>query len=386
MLFLICIYYCINVHVLQIHVVTHFASSFINFIFQSLGFYSQALRAFQTSLLYKYRYDHTQLLMESLQCEMKLQGTVHHNKNKIKLAYEKLEEFYKLLGDIYHQQTTGTPLVLDEWIQLLYSTSYQYENKYSWIHKTYRRSKKGLEEASFSEDFQSILEALLNELSILEEEEEIYSNTEYFKEKDLESALEDAFLKQNHHQENEMSQFTWSFGDAKEDISLKPDSSTITPTPSFIIKISDPKVPSVIHSVTPSNSPPYSTSCDTHNNLSNDESYCPNLFLPTTCLGPTPTPLTSDDHLLKGTDNVVSSIIEEKKTMYTEAYRQMEFIPYNALPQHSEEVVFPSSSPAIFNDPYWPNKKQCLELVEDASDHLPRFTGTFLTPEARGIK
>ncbi len=321
--------------------------------------------------------------MESLQCEMKAKNTVHYNKNKIKVAYEKLEEFYKLLGDTYHQQMTGTPLVLDEWIQLLYSTSYQYDNKYSWIHKTYHRSKKGLEDTSFSEDFQSILEALLSELSILEEEEEIYSDTDLFKEKDLESALEDALLKQNRHHKDDM-RFTWSFGSKETATTPNLDVSTIKPSPSLIVKISNPNVPSVTRLVAPSQS----SSCDISYNLSNDESHCPNLFLLTTCLGPTPTPLTnqiSDNHLLEETNNIESSM-EDKKTKYTEAYKQMEFIPYNALPQQLEEAVFSSSSPVIFNDPYWPNKRQCLELVEDASDHLPRFTGTFLTPEAREIK
>ena len=82
-----------------------------------------------------------------------------------------------------------------------------------------------------------------------------------------------------------------------------------------------------------------------------------------------------------------SQITEDRKK-YTETYRQMEFIPYHPLPIAIEEAIFPvyTSRYVEHDDPLWPNKLQCLELVEGASDGLPRFTGTFLTPEARGVR
>ena len=309
------------------------------------------------------------MFMQSLQCEMARQATVHNNKNKIKIAYEKLEDFYRLLGDIYHHQVSGTPLVLDQWIQLLYSTSYQYNDKYGWIHKTHHRSKQGTtEETSFSEDFQGILEALLSELSILEDEEEMFQEAGLFKEMDFESALEDAFTRQVR---------------LDEEVSVSSPrvkiTSTRKPNPSLVVKISDPSSPAVVPSVTtPTATPPPLY------DLAADKSLCPNLLLPYTCSGTTPTQSAIKSEIPKETN--AATFTPEKKTKYTEAYKQMEFIPYNALPPQIEEVVFPSSSTAVFNDPYWPNKKQCLELVEDASDHLPRFTGTFLSPEARGVK
>lgn len=79
----------------------------------------------------------------------------------------------------------------------------------------------------------------------------------------------------------------------------------------------------------------------------------------------------------------------KKSSKYTEAYRRMEFLPYTALPASLEQVIFPNHTPSStddYNDPYWPTKTQCLELVEGLTDNLPRFTGTFLTPEARGIR
>lgn len=79
----------------------------------------------------------------------------------------------------------------------------------------------------------------------------------------------------------------------------------------------------------------------------------------------------------------------KKSSKYTEAYRRMEFLPYTALPASLEQVIFPNHTPSSaddYNDPYWPTKTQCLELVEGLTDNLPQFTGTFLTPEARGIR
>ena len=72
------------------------------------------------------------------------------------------------------------------------------------------------------------------------------------------------------------------------------------------------------------------------------------------------------------------------------SYRGMEFLPYNPLPAQLEEAMFPDrSSPlAPYDDPMWPSKGECLEMVATLKSSSPigRFTGTFLTPEARGAK
>ena len=80
--------------------------------------------------------------------------------------------------------------------------------------------------------------------------------------------------------------------------------------------------------------------------------------------------------------------INEDRKKYTETYRQMEFNPYQPLPVAIEGLLYPVHTGRYveYDDPLWPNKMQCLELVEAASDGLPRFTGTFLTPEARSIR
>ena len=75
---------------------------------------------------------------------------------------------------------------------------------------------------------------------------------------------------------------------------------------------------------------------------------------------------------------------------YPEAYRVMEFLPYNPLPAQLEEVIFPhrSSPLVLYDDPFWPSKSECLELVYSLKNMQSAmgFTGTFLTPEARGAE
>ena len=72
------------------------------------------------------------------------------------------------------------------------------------------------------------------------------------------------------------------------------------------------------------------------------------------------------------------------------SYRGMEFLPYNPLPAQLDEAIFPDrSSPlAPYDDPMWPGKGECLEMVATlkSSSPIARFSGTFLTPEARGAE
>lgn len=351
------------------------------------------------------------MLLQSIQCEMSAKGIVHDIKSKIKLAYEQLKEVHSLLGDIFQHQVAGSPLVLEKWIQLLYRTSYQYkkDNQYNWIHKEHHQSKHKADESNLSEDFQGILVALLKELSILDEGNEgkiQYDTAEYINKMDLEAALEEIFMKQNGQEErlftasNKRLQINNS---NKDDISSSStsviDSTSVKgssePAPSLTVKIFDPSV-ATVDTLTPPPSPSSLTVMP--RSLSNDESICPNMVLPTICLSPTSTTTHSHKTTQQSSQVITTkppplpskvnsdSITEEKKTKYTEAYRQMEFVPYNALPPLLEEFAFPVPTSIVFNDPRWPNKRQCLELVEDASDHLPRFTGTFLSPEARGVK
>ena len=68
----------------------------------------------------------------------------------------------------------------------------------------------------------------------------------------------------------------------------------------------------------------------------------------------------------------------------------LEFLPYHPLPDVLEEVMFPSQEKPLpsFHDPYWPRKRECLDLVREMKNTpgIVRYTGTFITPEARGAK
>lgn len=98
-----------------------------------------------------------------------------------------------------------------------------------------------------------------------------------------------------------------------------------------------------------------------------------------------PHPKCPSNHTITNSSKIAKK--PKKPSRYTEAYRQMEFLPYSSLPPSLEEEIFPNKiSTADYNDPYWPTKVMCLELVEGLDDNLPRFTGTFLTPESRGVK
>ena len=79
------------------------------------------------------------------------------------------------------------------------------------------------------------------------------------------------------------------------------------------------------------------------------------------------------------------------KKEYPQDYHSLEFLPYNPLPDKLESAIFPKEPGVplpLYHDPYWPRKKECLELVSQLklNPHLIGFTGTFITPEARGAR
>ena len=77
---------------------------------------------------------------------------------------------------------------------------------------------------------------------------------------------------------------------------------------------------------------------------------------------------------------------EYPKNLYS-----VEFLPYHPLPDVLEEVVYPPgdlATPPLFHDPYWPRKRVCLDLVREMRNipGVEQYTGTFITPEARGAE
>ena len=88
--------------------------------------------------------------------------------------------------------------------------------------------------------------------------------------------------------------------------------------------------------------------------------------------------------------NVEFSKPKSTESEYSAMYQQLEFLPFNLLPTDMDELIFPERLRplAIFDDPYWPNKASCIKLVETlkgAPAALSTFTGTYLSPEAKGV-
>lgn len=75
---------------------------------------------------------------------------------------------------------------------------------------------------------------------------------------------------------------------------------------------------------------------------------------------------------------------------YPSMFHSLEFLPYNPVPERLDTILFPhKESPLpLYDDPYWPSKRECLSLLKEikAKPNYVAFTGTFITPEARGAE
>ena len=99
--------------------------------------------------------------------------------------------------------------------------------------------------------------------------------------------------------------------------------------------------------------------------------------------GSDPTKLLDPDELIKAMNN-------PPPREYPQMYYNLEFLPYNPIPERLDSMLFPfKESPLpLYDDPYWPMKKECLNLLGEirAKPNYVAFTGTFITPEARGAE
>ena len=90
-------------------------------------------------------------------------------------------------------------------------------------------------------------------------------------------------------------------------------------------------------------------------------------------------------------DKNAGSTTRAKESVFSKIFQKLEFLPYNPLPVDLDELVFPEKSRPlqIFDDPYWPSKSSCIRLVETlgtASTSFSSYTGTYLSPNAKGAK
>ena len=98
---------------------------------------------------------------------------------------------------------------------------------------------------------------------------------------------------------------------------------------------------------------------------------------------------TTFDHLERSESTKKPPAIDPRDE-YPLTYHSLEFMPYNPLPDHLEKVVFPYRNDPLANydDPYWPSKGSCLELVQEVRENpqIANFPGTFLPPATRGAE
>jgi tetratricopeptide (TPR) repeat protein len=103
---------------------------------------------------------------------------------------------------------------------------------------------------------------------------------------------------------------------------------------------------------------------------------------------PNPTPKVQTNPK-NNVDNNAGSTTKAKESVFSKIFQSLEFLPYNPLPIDLDELIFPEKSRPlqIFDDPYWPSKSSCIRLVETlgtASTSFSSYTGTYLSPNAKG--
>lgn len=112
--------------------------------------------------------------------------------------------------------------------------------------------------------------------------------------------------------------------------------------------------------------------------------------VPTTSSPPaeTPQPSPSSDSTKPDLPEVKK---HSKKSSYSTIYRNLEFLPYNPLPSELDDLIFPDKSRplALFDDPFWPGKANCISLAESlegTTSSMSAYTGTYLSPKSKGIE
>ena len=99
--------------------------------------------------------------------------------------------------------------------------------------------------------------------------------------------------------------------------------------------------------------------------------------------GTDPTKLATPEDLIKAMNN-------PPPREYPQMYYNLEFLPYNPIPERLDAMLLPfKENPLpLYDDPYWPTKRECLNLLGEirAKPNYVTFTGTFITPEARGAE
>lgn len=89
-------------------------------------------------------------------------------------------------------------------------------------------------------------------------------------------------------------------------------------------------------------------------------------------------------------EDLINAMNNPPPREYPQMYYNLEFLPYNPIPERLDAMLLPfKENPLpLYDDPYWPTKRECLNLLGEikGKPNYVTFTGTFITPEARGAE
>lgn len=305
------------------------------------------MTSLDTALHHQYRIKSSLALRNKIYCKLVSQGLTHRPMAQIVDAKNHLKKFCKLLEEAARDVIDKPNTSFINWVDLLAEKTAHNTQSRSHSAQTHSRTTPTPHSISNASIIESLLLCMVNDISKVMDKGFCHTNKLFSVEKKLKDLKESK----------------------KPKITLKcKGCSTASPGTREGRKINKQRKEKIAKGKSLGND--YGTFCP----------HVPLLFYPrATC----PKNLTRNLTLTR--DPPLAK--PKKPSRYTEAYRLMDFLPYSALSPTMEELVFSNKTPSIdYNDPYWPSKSQCLEVVEGLSDNLPRFTGTFLTPEAHGIK
>ena len=360
---------------------------------ESANAYSQAVQLSPKSSSAK-------TLLQAANCELQLHAATHDHSQKMATTRRKLDLFYEHITDLYYHQKSTSPDVLNYWNEHILDDSSNLWQ--STLLKDFEEEKDDKNdfisireiEGFDDNELRNILSEVAADISAEEKSKQaklVVPDKKIKKEeKDLETALNHALAGLATEKEgNEKNK------DSKTNVtssrkSRKSVFSSLQPNTCRQRSYWYPDT--VCLSGEPPQSPPVITLIGLPHNQPIDEELkrkLSSLHFDKQARRRNRDEGTgkSKEEAVKNEDVKNEENSKEDRTQYTKAYRQMEFLPYHSLPSSLEEVIFPNQGTTLadYDDPYWPTKLHCLQLVE-SSGNLPKFTGTFLTPEARGVR
>ena len=360
---------------------------------------NESASAYSQAVLLNPKSSSAKSLLQATNCELQLHAATQDHSQKMTSTRRKLDLFYEQITDLYYNQKSNSPDVLNYWNEHILDDSSNLWQ--STLLKDFEEDDKSdfisiREIDGFDDDeLRSLLSEVAADISAEEKNKQARYKKVKKEEKDLETALNDALADLTTEDEKNEKPIK-----VKVDMKKQTLSSPSHPRKKRLIPSFRPKIcrrrsywypDMVCLSGEPPQSPPVIKLIGLPHNQPIDQEL--KRKLSSLHFNKQARRKNREEKAVKSEDkeNSVEVKSEEKdkedRIKYTRAYRDMEFLPYHALPLSLEEAIFLNRGTPLadYDDPYWPTKLHCLQLVE-SSGNLPKFTGTFLTPEARGVR